>query len=87
MYYIYFIKSILQNKVYVGYTGNLTKRMEQHNSRQGGKYTRQLAPFKLIYYEAYRSKADALRREHNLKLHKKAYGQLKSRISESLEFK
>lgn len=39
----------------------------------------------MIYYEAYKSKMDAKRREENLKLHKKAYTQLKKRISESLK--
>lgn len=83
MYYVYFLRNA-SNKVYVGYTNDLRRRIEEHNSGRGGKYTKHKGLFKLVYYEAYRSEKDAKRREENLKLHKKAYAQLRGRISESL---
>mgnify|MGYP001592054639 CR=1 FL=1 len=84
MYYVYLIKSTREGKIYVGYTNDLRRRLMEHNSKKGGKYTRNKGPFELIYYEAYKSRDDAERREDNLKLHKKAYVQLKTRISRSL---
>ncbi len=84
MYYVYFLKNV-EGKVYVGYTNDLRRRIGEHNSGRGGKYTRHKGPFKLAYYEAYESEKDAKKREDNLKLHKKAYTQLKLRISESLK--
>jgi len=84
MYYVYLIKSVSTGKVYVGYTSDLRRRLKEHNDKKGGKYTKNKGPFTLIYYEAYKSKEDAKIREDNLKLHKKAYTQLKVRISESL---
>jgi putative endonuclease len=82
MYYIYFLKNNT-GKVYVGYTNDLRRRIREHNGRRGGKYTKHKGPFELIYYEAYKSEKDAKRREDALKLHKKAYAQLKTRISDS----
>ncbi len=71
----------------MGYTNDLRRRIKEHNTRKGGKYTKNKGKFFLIYYEAYRSREDAKRREDNLKLHKKAYTQLKGRISKSLGLK
>ena len=47
--------------------------------------TKLYLPWKLIYYEAYLVKDDAVKRERALKLHAKALGQLKKRIQASLE--
>jgi putative endonuclease len=84
MFYVYLIKSIPSRKIYVGYTHDLRKRLKEHNEKKGGKYTKNKGPFELIYYEAYKSEKDAKKRENNLKLHKKAYTQLRKRILESL---
>ena len=42
--------------------------------------TKSFAPFKLVYYEAYRSKQDALLRESKLKHHGSVIGHLKKRV-------
>lgn len=84
MYYIYIIKSLKKPKLYIGFTGDLKKRMVSHN-RGENAYTKHYKPWKLIYYESYYSKKDAQRRERNLKHFGKAYGQLKGRIKESLD--
>jgi len=54
------------SKMYVGYTGNLKLRFEQHSN---GKVlsTKNRRPLKLIYSEACLCKADALHREKYLK--------------------
>jgi predicted GIY-YIG superfamily endonuclease len=46
--------------------------------------TKARKPLKLVYYEAYKSEADARKREQNLKLKSRAYAQLRKRIIESI---
>jgi putative endonuclease len=84
MYYVYFIKSINKKFSYVGYTDDLQRRFKEHNTSKVLS-TKSYAPFKLIYYEAYCNKKDALIREHLLKHHGSAIGHLKRRIKYSLE--
>jgi len=86
MYYVYVLKSKDGDHIYVGYTSDLRRRFAEHNSGKGGKYTKHKGPFNLVYYEAYAAQSDAKRREDNLKLHKRAYTQLKTRIGDSLSF-
>jgi len=47
------------NKLYIGFTADLRKRIDDHNSGIGGQFTSQNKPWKLIYYEAYLHKEDA----------------------------
>lgn len=84
MFYVYILKSIRDGKLYIGYTNDLRRRISEHN---GGLVisTEGRRPFKLIYYEAYKSEADARKREKNLKLRSNALNQLKIRIKESLK--
>jgi len=84
MFYVYIIKSLKDKKLYIGYTSNLRLRIKQHNSKLN-KSTKYRAPFKLVYYEAYTSQNDALKREHNLKLRARALRQLTRRIEKSLK--
>lgn len=65
MYYVYFL--LLANKdIYKGYCSDLKIRLRQHQSGQV-QSTKNYRPFKLIGYEAYLLKSDALRREKFLK--------------------
>ena len=83
MFYVYCIKSIKNGRCYIGYTENLKRRFEEHNSGKS-PFTRNNRPYELIYYEAYKSKKDAQKREKSLKLRANAYKQLRNRISNSL---
>lgn len=83
MFYVYLIKSKKDNSIYIGYTEDLRKRFKEHNNGKS-KYTKNLLPFELIYYESYRSKSDAKFRENNLKRFAQAYTQLRKRIKNSL---
>ena len=65
-YYIYVLKSINNNFIYVGYTEDLRRRFKEHNSFKGPS-TKKYAPFEIIHYEAYRNSKDAKRRENYLK--------------------
>lgn len=83
MYYVYLLKSKIKNWLYVGYTGNLKKRFEEH--QQGlSKATKPYRPFGLVFYEAYKSKADAKRREMYFKTNQGKRA-LKLMLQESLK--
>lgn len=84
MFYVYVLKSIKDEKLYVGSTNGLRRRFKEHNS---GKVTstRTRQPFELRYYEAYAVEADVRHRESALKKDGKALGQLKRRMHESLQ--
>jgi putative endonuclease len=84
MFFVYIIQSIKDKKLYYGYTPDLRKRFKKHNLGLV-KSTKPRIPFKLVYYEAYASKQDAVKREHNLKLQAKALAQLKGRIKSCFE--
>lgn len=53
--------------LYTGWTNNLEKRMEAHNSGRGAKYTKSRRPVELVYYEEFTQKSDAMSREARLK--------------------
>ena len=53
-------------KLYFGYTNELAKRVNEHNSGQS-TFTKYGRPWKLVYYEAYVSEKDARARERQLK--------------------
>ena len=71
MFYVYILKSIKDNNLYVGSTKDLKKRFRDHNS---GKVfsTNNRRPLKLIYYESYKAEKDARMREKRLKLEGRA---------------
>jgi putative endonuclease len=66
MLYVYLLESLKDKSWYIGFTEDLKDRFKRHN-RGENKYTRSKKPWKLIYYEAYVDKQDALKREKFLK--------------------
>ncbi|MBI2100338.1 MAG: GIY-YIG nuclease family protein [Candidatus Vogelbacteria bacterium] len=66
MAYVYLIKSLSANWVYVGSTSNLEQRLRQHN---GGEVrsTKYRAPYKLIHSEEYGTLREARAREKQIK--------------------
>ena len=64
--YVYVLKSINRNFIYVGFTHNLKKRFFEHNNHEEIS-TKAYAPLDLIFYEAYRNEKDAKRREEYFK--------------------
>ena len=66
MNYTYIVKC-RDNTYYTGWTKDLDRRMKAHNSGTGAKYTRSRRPVCLVYYEAYGTKEEALRREREIK--------------------
>ena len=71
MWYLYILESLENNRLYVGSTNDLKRRFKEHNQGRGGKYTSKQSEFKLIFYEAYIDKEDALKAE---KFFKSGYG-------------
>ena len=68
-YFVYLIVSNLKNNKkisYVGYTNNLKKRLNLHNSGKGAKFTRG-KKWMLVYYKKYDSKTTAMKSEYKLK--------------------
>ncbi len=67
IYHVYMLKSLGKKPVtYVGYTNNLKKRVIQHNTGKGAKFTRG-RKWKLIYKENFNSKKEAISREYYIK--------------------
>ena len=68
LYFVYLIVSKVKNRTisYVGYTNNIKRRLKLHNSSKGAKFTKG-KKWKLIYYEKYRTKVQAMKNEYTLK--------------------
>ncbi len=58
--------SVRTGRLYVGQTRDLLRRLMQHNSGEV-KSTKAFMPWKLIYYQEFPSRAEAMRRERYLK--------------------
>lgn len=65
-YYTYVLKSLKDDKFYIGWTNNLVKRFSDHNKGLVLS-TKSRIPLRLIYYEACLSKEGAIKREKVLK--------------------
>ena len=67
-FFVYLITSKVKNRTisYVGYTNNLKKRINLHNCSKGAKFTRG-RKWKLIYYELYHKRSEAMKNEYKLK--------------------
>jgi putative endonuclease len=53
--------------LYTGYARDPQARAAAHNNGRGARYTSGRRPVALIYVEAFRSRGQALRREHAIK--------------------
>ena len=53
--------------LYTGWTNHLEERMRSHNAGTGAKYTRSRLPVRLVYYEIYATKQEAMKREYAIK--------------------
>jgi len=84
MYYVYLIQGVKKDFLCIGCTNDLRRRFKEHNQKEE-KSTKSYAPFRLIYYEAYRDERDAKNREKKLKHHGSVIGHLKRRVRYSVE--
>tara|TARA_Y200000002_G_C22579711_1_gene620289 strand:- start:782 stop:1048 length:267 start_codon:yes stop_codon:yes gene_type:complete len=72
VYYVYLIKTLdgYLKKTYVGYTNNLIKRINKHNSNNGAKSTKGYK-WELVYKKKFYLKQKALSFEYKLKRDRK----------------
>lgn len=66
MNYVYILQCA-DKSLYTGWTTDIRKRLAAHNSGKGAKYTKSRLPVKLVYFECFDSKSDALKREAAIK--------------------
>jgi len=69
MHYVYVLRSLKDRKLYIGYSGNLKRRFSDHQNGEV-RSTRPRRPFELAFYESYKIKSDAKRREKYFKTNK-----------------
>ena len=65
-FYVYMLRCA-DDTLYTGYTNDVPKRLEAHNTGRGAKYTRSRRPCKLVWACAYDTKSDAMKREYAVK--------------------
>ena len=80
-YYVYVLSNHNKAKfiTYVGYTNNLKKRLKLHNLGKGAKFTRG-RNWKIMYYEKYPTKKEAISREYYIKKNRKIRDQIKDKF-------
>lgn len=66
MFFVYILKSINKEYFYIGQTNNLKKRLKRHNDKFCLS-TKSYAPFKLLYFEKYQTRSEAVKRERYFK--------------------
>lgn len=64
--YVYVLRSLKDQQFYVGFTKNLSRRLEEHNKRLVLS-TRNRVPLELVYWEGCLNQTDATLREKYLK--------------------
>ena len=52
---------------YTGWTNDLEKKIRAHNAGRGAKYTKPRRPVRLVYFEVFGTKEEAMRREWEIK--------------------
>lgn len=84
MYYVYILISLKDKRFYIGYTEDLKRRYKEHSDGRV-ESTKNRLPMKLVCYEAYSYKGEALLREKFLKS-SDGKKDLRRRLNKSLEF-
>ncbi len=70
-YFVYILKSEIDNRFYYGQTQDLDKRVEEHNSGKSS-YTKKYVLWKLFAHKSFDSRSEAIKYEKMLKnLHSK----------------
>ena len=64
--FIYILKCN-DGSLYTGWTNDLERRVKAHNAGKGAKYTKSRRPVELVYFEAFSTKQEAMRREWEIK--------------------
>ncbi len=62
-----YILECSDGSLYTGITTDLDRRLEEHHAGRGAKYTQGRGPFKLLYHEKCKDRANASKREMEIK--------------------
>lgn len=62
-----YIVECRDGSLYTGWTTDLKKRISAHNAGTGAKYTKTRRPVKLLYWEEFETKQEAMKREYAIK--------------------
>jgi putative endonuclease len=68
-FFVYILKSLKDNRYYIGSTSNVNTRLDYHNSGRQ-RSTKNRVPFILVYSEAHSDKKNAFVREKQIKAFK-----------------
>ncbi len=62
-----YIVECSDHTLYTGWTNDLEKRITAHNAGKGAKYTKTRRPVRLVYFETFPTKEEAMSREYRIK--------------------
>jgi putative endonuclease len=65
-FYVYVLRSVSSGRSYVGQTGNIGKRLAEHNGNRVSS-TKNLGPWELVRQEEYATRSEAVQRERQIK--------------------
>ncbi len=67
-YFVYILRTS-KNTLYVGQTKDLEKRLLEHKTKssRGAKYMKYFSDFKLVYFEKFKTRSEAMKREYAIK--------------------
>ena len=66
MYFTYILQSETSRRYYIGQTNNLKFRLNRHNENKVIS-TKNRGPWKIVYFEPYNTRSEAITREKYLK--------------------
>jgi putative endonuclease len=62
-----YIVQCADDTLYTGWSNNVGRRIEKHNSKKGAKYTRSRTPVRLVYFHTCANKIEAMQLEYKIK--------------------
>jgi putative endonuclease len=66
-FHVYVLHAVRANKIYIGFTANLQQRLKSHDELATKGWTIKFRPWVLVHAEVFQTKAEALKREKELK--------------------
>jgi putative endonuclease len=69
MYYTYILYSEKSDKIYIGYTSDLDKRLKRHNSINSKGWSKKHQPWIILFSESFETIIEAVTREKYYKSH------------------
>ena len=67
MFYFVYLLRCMDDSIYTGITTDVARRLAEHKSKIGGRYTRAHGAKKIIYIEKYQNRSAATKREAEIK--------------------